>query len=316
MAALVIVGSVAACGLYSSHDDETDLPPRADDDAGPDVTAPPPRPPPSEAGPDARPTTCDPAAKFTTVAPVDEVDSPGAEDQVHLATDELTMYVTRSGSVAVFTRTAIGAQWTGGAALVGASGDHGGARVTDDLLRLYYDVWLGGGINSNRVILASRSTTTSDFNGGGLDLGGIDGQGDHTPFYLPDEKTLWFSSTRDGGEHLFIARKGTNGAWNVGAAPIARTTGEQRVVVSADQHLVYFSRLGANGHWTIERGVAGVDGAFDASADMATTPVAELASDGDTYPAWLSPDLCRLYFTSSRASGKGGPDVYLASRSP
>lgn len=31
-------------------------------------------------------------------------------------------------------------------------------------------------------------------------------------------------------------------------------------------------------------------------------------------PRWLSPDRCRLYFTSDRANGAGGSDVYVASR--
>lgn len=42
--------------------------------------------------------------------------------------------------------------------------------------------------------------------------------------------------------------------------------------------------------------------------------VTELASTSPDGPGWLSPDGCRMYFSSARPGGAGGRDLYVASR--
>jgi hypothetical protein len=43
-------------------------------------------------------------------------------------------------------------------------------------------------------------------------------------------------------------------------------------------------------------------------------PIAELEPASDDAPTWLSPDGCTLWFTSTRAGGLGGRDVWSATR--
>jgi hypothetical protein len=44
------------------------------------------------------------------------------------------------------------------------------------------------------------------------------------------------------------------------------------------------------------------------------TAVSELNVADNTYPNWISPDRCSLYFTSKRPNGSGNQDLWVASR--
>jgi Tol biopolymer transport system component len=84
---------------------------------------------------------------------------------------------------------------------------------------------------------------------------------------------------------------------------------DQVPMLSADKLTVYLSsnRPGGKGGfdiWTAHRSTT-------ADGFPAPTPVSELNSSAADYVGWLSPDNCRIYFSSNVS---GTFDVYVASR--
>ena len=85
-------------------------------------------------------------------------------------------------------------------------------------------------------------------------------------------------------------------------------------VVSRDGLSLYFSSsrpapvgLGATNIWVATRTSRGVP--FNSPVI-----VANVNSPAEEYPGFISGDGCRLYMSSTRAGGRGGQDLYVASK--
>lgn len=321
--------AMAGCFLYGAEDDSEALPPRTDP---PDANTP-------DQGmftggdgavetgardPDAS-TLCSPRAAFTSVNPVSEVNTPDDETHAHLSTDELTLYLGRGSAVAVYTRDKKTDPWKGGAGMDVNGSNAQNVRVTDDTLRAYFDAYLGGGINATRLIAKSRPTTTTPWGGPetnrSFDLGTPNGNSQNDPFITADEKMLFFATDSLGPLVLAVTTR-VNDTWQ---APVVLNgtssgAGDRKPVVSFDQTALYFQsarppgKVGEGLIWVAHRVASseGVDFADVAPAQglQATVP------GSNSWPVWLSPDNCRLYFMSTRPGGKGKVDLWLGARSP
>lgn len=314
--------ALVACASLYGGEEETPAPARSDDaasedetpaapvDAGGDVAV-------DEAVTDAGP--CDAHAPFTSIAPIAEVNTPDNDDFAHLSTDEKTIYLGRGAAVAVYTRSAIGMPFTGGAGLDINAGNESRVRVTDDTLRTYFTAFLGGGTGANRVIRRSRSTTTDPFGSTiAYDFGADAGQSEGDVFVSPDEKRMYFVDNRDGPFVIYAATKNPAGLNYPDYAPVPLgtpdTKEDRNPVVTPDETVIYFSSNRTTPQKAIWVGyrAGGSDGGV-----AVTSQITELAAAGHaSYPVYLSEDRCRLYFVSDREGGKGLFDIWLASRAP
>jgi hypothetical protein len=320
---ITLAGAARALGCTSSDGDADDgalsLPQRdpLDGEAGDGSTGTPETSVPNDAAFDAGP--CSALAPFTTIAPLSSLSTPAEESVAHLRQDESLAFITRGASVAFYDRQSNGA-WDGGAGVEINAGNADNVRLTDDLLSGYYNAYLGGGINSQRIHAVSRGTTSTPFTGSGgrLELGAQNLEADFEPFVLPDQQTLYFVTSRandaGGNSQLWFAKRAGGSSWTPPqpVPGVSSVPGERRPVVSSDEKVIYFaSERVANAKQNVFVGVRA-----DKSAPFVVSEVTELSTASDEYPSWISPDLCRLYFVSDRAGGPGQRDVWLASRKP
>lgn len=148
-----------------------------------------------------------------------------------------------------------------------------------------------------------------------------------SPFLNPSATRLYFMSDRrgDAGNAIDLYEMSiddTGGVYdltNLGPGVNTELV-EINPVVSADDMTIYFARYGK------------LDAILDMFVSTRATPtaqfptarpVAELNGKFDETPAWLSPDRCRLYFTSNRPvpsapadAGPGDYHLWIASRTP
>jgi Tol biopolymer transport system component len=135
------------------------------------------------------------------------------------------------------------------------------------------------------------------------------------PFVTVDGQELWFVSTRAGGlGSLDIYRAVWNGSSFANVAAVTAlnsNTREYFPTLSADKLTVYLSsdRPGGKGVfdiWTSHRST---------TSDGFPAPmlVPELNSSASEYVGWLSPDNCRIYFSSDRSQTLS---IYVATRHP
>ncbi|CAN5330148.1 hypothetical protein BH09MYX1_BH09MYX1_32190 [soil metagenome] len=131
-----------------------------------------------------------------------------------------------------------------------------------------------------------------------------------------NSSTLYFSSARSGGvgsEDIY--RSVVNGS--VFSLPVVvagmSTAGyEAAPAVTPDELLAYVGSSIAFGDGGSAEAI--FVSARTTTADAWPKPilVTELAS-GSSIPGWISPDRCRLYFSSDRG---GTPDLFVAERTP
>ena len=127
-----------------------------------------------------------------------------------------------------------------------------------------------------------------------------------SPFLTGDGKELWFSATLDGGAPTTYLAPVLDGGFQA-ATPRSDIAGWV-ATLSDDKRTVYFS-AGTNSLTNAVR-VAHRQGVLDPFS--AASLVNEVNLAGET-PGWLSPDQCRLYFSTRRS---GGVDIYVAERTP
>lgn len=132
----------------------------------------------------------------------------------------------------------------------------------------------------------------------------------------PDGNTaLWFSRNRPGGAgsyDIWMSRR--EGARWTDSTPVTFNTPERDFdpAFSADGRYVYFSsnRPGGVGDDDLYRVAVSAQG-FGAVEHLG----AAVNSAGKEFAPMLSPDGARLLFSSDRAGGAGGQDLYVAKRS-
>jgi hypothetical protein len=328
--AVVCFGGLASCFLYGAEDDSEPLPPRTET---PDANMPESNTPITDDGgvdsganiADAN-TICNTRAAFTTVGPITEVNTPDDETHAHVTADELTLYLGRGSAIAVYTRDKKTDPWKGGVGMDVNGSNAQNVRVTDDTLRAYFDAYLGGGINSTRLITKSRPNTTTPWGGAAtnrsFDLGTPDGINQVDPFIVADEKLLFFATDPAATWELAVTRK-VNDTWQtpITLKGTSSPGGDRKPVVSADGSVIYFQSFRAPGTagqgliWAAHH-VATSPEVFEYEGAAQAEGLAPKTPGSNSWPVWLSTDNCRLYFMSTREGGKGKIDLWLASRAP
>jgi len=134
---------------------------------------------------------------------------------------------------------------------------------------------------------------------------------ENDPTVSADGLTLVFHSARAGTNDAWISnRADVNSEWGVPAlAPnIGSAAYEgQGFFHNATSELIFVSDRG--GTFDIFRAKREANGAFGAA-----TPVTELNTAQDDFLPWLTKDGLLIYFSSTRVGGKGGQDLFIATR--
>ncbi len=263
---------------------------------------------------------CDPRGTF---------DAPVAISNLHptnvprLTADELEIYFSQdpqeTQDIYMARRSSI-LQPFGNATPVNAvntTNEESDASVSSDGLILFFE--------SDRIpaegyhiYISTRTSRASDFGTPLLAAGANSAtatDSDIFPFVTSDGQELWFSSTRAGGLGLSDIYRATRSEFNftnvVAVRELNTSSADVLPVVSADKLTVYLSSrrqpgVGGADIWTAHRSTT-------SDGFPAPTLVPELNSIADDLVGWLSPDNCRLYF-SSNVSGR--LTIYIANRRP
>ena len=176
-----------------------------------------------------------------------------------------------------------------------------------------------------RIWSASRVNPVADFDKPKLQsLFDVEGP-EAAPYLHPSGRTLYFaSSSRPGKGQLDIWFAEINSAGVVtdvrNLESVNTTTDENAPVVTLDERFLYHNRLVdpatlENDIWVAKRSTV-ADG-FGKSVK-----VTELSTPYDEYPTWVSPDHCRIYFSSDRPTSasldaaKGPFHLWVSERVP
>jgi hypothetical protein len=268
--------------------------------------------------------SCDPAKPFGTPKPVDgPVNSSGYERSPTLTADELVIVFDRSvnlnaGTVLMAKRSSRTEPFSAPAELPelvqGLTGVQaiGGPSMTSDGLTIFYFGELAPGDDAD-IFSASRTVVTAPF-GDARKVARVGSTSVEVyPSVMHGGAELWFTSERLGGvtRHLFRSVRDPVGAYQEATlvSELKSSNNEAGVALSTDGLTVYFGSdrpggLGGSDVWIARR--ATLSAAFGAAE-----PMNELSSATDDYPAWLSPDGCRIYLTSDRG---GSMDILVAER--
>ena len=255
---------------------------------------------------------CDPAAPFATPVPIAELNDPTVDDgTLRLLPDELSGYFWsyRSGNSDIYlaTRPDLASPFTVSTVtgLDTLKNEVDPAVSADGMLLVYRHNSPG-----DELWTATR-VGPAQFANPAVDSQLTSGAGDVQPFWQVGGQALYFSSQRSGGGDLYRSTySGTFSAPALVSELSLATSEEGDPVIAPDGLTIYFRSNRPSGGplmfniWTASRTIA--SGAFGAP-----TLVANVNSDANEGPSWLSLDGCRLYLSSDRA---GTNDIYVATR--
>jgi Tol biopolymer transport system component len=274
--------------------------------------------------PDAN-SICDPTGTFGAPVPLTGLNTANVEATPRLMADELELYF--SGSLAgasgsnIYRAQRSTTSRPFGAPIALAQVDTAAGEfdpsVSSDGLMLFFGSDRVSG-ESRHLYVSTRTSRAGEFgapsevaNVNSATVTDIDGQ----PFVTADGQELWFNSNRAGGlgaEDIYRAVwNGSNFANVMAITALSTNASDWLPTLSADKLTVYLSsnRPGGKGSfdiWTAHRSTTN-DGF------PAPTPVTELNSTAEELVGWLSPDNCRLYFSSAVS---GTFEIYIATRHP
>lgn len=267
---------------------------------------------------------CDPTGMFDAPVPLTGFATAANEGVPRLTGDELELYFNGQFGTATnqdiyrAQRSSLGEPFGPPVAVapVNTTANEFNPSISSDGLILFFESPRDQG---SRLYAATRSSRLGEFdkpflvaNVNSATVSDTDAQ----PFVTADGQELWFVSNRVGSIGSFdIFRATGNGSSfaDPGAGTAVNSTASDFVpALSTDKLTIYFSSLrGPSGKtdydiWTAHRSTTR-DGFPE------PVPVGELNSIGNDFVGWLSPDNCRLYFTSNAA---GTHDLYVATRHP
>jgi hypothetical protein len=309
-----LLGVVAACSTLSGLTGGDDVPPPTavpdagndaapGDDAGADTVAP---PPPA--------TTCRWDAPFTAIHEVTDLDVSGKDTAAASFTpDELVVYfqtrVVFGGPFDLFratrpTRSAPFGEATPIDTLDSPAVEQNPAIAPDERAIVFGSDRADAGLIE--LFLATRATTADTF-GAPTALAGAVGIASptNTPFFTADRKELWFTQTLGTTQTTYVSPVLDAG---IGPASVRNDVSGWCPVLTSDK-LTLYTASGTSSS-TNEIRVAHRAGPLDAFGPPAI--VTELVAGGET-PSWISPDSCRLYFTTRRNTVA---QIYVAERFP
>lgn len=276
---------------------------------------------------------CDITKEFATPVPLNSVNTPVDDGAARLSEDEKTIYIdgphgktATSYDIAFAQRSALTDSFgplqsfpsTGNP--IDTDDDEYAPNVTDNGLTLVFERKTLATSDSN-LYKATRTSVTAPF----MMLDSI-----------PNLNTVAYEANpyvRDTSKEIWHSRQAGAGDTDIAVATLDPQTGyvvdpptgqlekvnssfyDASPVISQNGLALYFSSdrpgagfMGTN-IWLATRTVN--QGKFNT-----IVPVKNVSSDGNDYPGFISADGCRLYLASTRAGGKGGQDIYVATRPP
>jgi Tol biopolymer transport system component len=173
----------------------------------------------------------------------------------------------------------------------------------------YTSNWFAGGAQGEDIFMARREVLDASFSDA-HSLSVNSSASDYEPFLRADE--LFFASDRSGEVRIYHATFVDGVAGPPTNLLEVAPDHEGAPVASADGLTLYIRsrRDGGQGDqdiWVATR--ANLTAPFSVF-----TNVMELNSPAHDAPGWLSPDNCRLYFSSTRPGGPSNTNVYVAER--
>ena len=279
----------------------------------------------SEATSDGAVGACDLDKPFGAPTPVAGLSDPSIfEGDARLSPDELTVFFERptagdagvgGSDLWVATRASRTDPFGPSTLLPGLNTAEAEAHASpsDDLKTLFYSAVRAPA--KIHIYVATRQTTAASFTGSTL----VTGLGDpswaySTPFLDDARQELYFDRLAPtlNDEIYRVPLTGAGVGTPVAIAEInSLTANDLSPVVTRDGLRIFWASnradLGAKGDydiWTATR--TSPTGPFGAVSNVAELDTVKLES-----PSWVSPDGCRLYFSSNRS---GNQDVYVAER--
>jgi hypothetical protein len=267
---------------------------------------------------------CNLTAPFGTPVALASLNSAQNDVNLSLSPDGLVGYIAsdRTGAIGGYdiwmatrnsTADAFGAAVSVGG--VNGSSNDVDPRISRDGLRLFMRSDRDA-TNSNDILVATRTTTLANF-GTPAAVAGINSTAsEEEPFLMPDEKTIYFESSRPGGlggYDIYTATVGSGGTFGPPQAvgSLNSAAHDTSTVLTSDGLTIYFgsTRNAGKGYDIfVSRRSTLADGFGNPQL------VTELSGTADDWPSELSPDGCTLYFVSTRAAGTGAADLYFATR--
>jgi WD40-like Beta Propeller Repeat len=278
----------------------------------------------SDAGSDAKPPpACDLGKPFVAAILVPGVNTVAQDEaRARLTADERTIYFSRNvglSQIFVSHRASTTAPFGTATAVpeLASAFEDDGATVTGDGLTMFVASTRakpdGGSLD---LFVATRGTPTGMFDAPRLIPSVSSTADDVHPYVRADGTELWFSSDRTGTagvRDIYRAALAADGTVGPPARVVELATAleDSSPVISDDGLVLYFGseRAGGSGSrdiWIARR-------ASPTEAFGTPTNVAELNTDSDDIPTWLSADQCRLYLTSGRINGTPR-DIFFATR--
>jgi len=297
---------------------------------------PPGTPPPPSSGGDAATDAgpCDLTKDFTTVEALTTVNTADNELAAALTQDELQIVLASSHGSAnptaidsqdlwVATRTSRTTQSFGAPSKVLTVGINSPKLDIDPTLTVdgntvYWSQRDQDGSAQHFLRYATRTSPSDSFTGSSNVVFPADPNIAFPKSPSVVANALYFVGIKQGDVDYTVYRAALTSAGHVGAPDQQRLAGGQAigasaVVVTADELTMYASYHQPPGSGTDP------DDVFVYTRGSATAPWGPATSLALNTTAaedarWVSPDACRLYFTSDRASGAGGSDLWVASR--
>ena len=177
-------------------------------------------------------------------------------------------------------------------------------------------------VNAKEMMLVKSNATITNFNNGINTL-----YSEYVPLLTPDDSKLFFTSRRKGStgelldpyyeyfEDIYMSEK-TDNTWgkpvNLGS-PINTETHDACVTLSKDGQQMYIYRTDkelATGHIYVSQNIDNKWSApvlFDAHINSENSSESSIS---------ISPDQNTIYFSSTRAGGYGGKDIYRVTKMP
>ncbi|MFN0246864.1 MAG: TolB family protein [Kofleriaceae bacterium] len=271
---------------------------------------------------DADVRACDPAKPFGDVRLVAGLDTANDEGNPSLSADELTIYLfsnrqspgTADLDAYVATRATRDAAFgaLGAITAINTTADERGGSLSTDGLALFFHSSRTG---EHDLYVSTRPNLAAPF-GAPTSLGAGVNTADHdqTPSISADGQVLYFTRTpaAGGASSIYRASAGPTGFTNATAITELSASAASSVqpTLSADGLTIYFSSDRTGGAGSLDVWVATRPSLTAAFAQI--TNVTELNSDRFEFLDWISPDGCRVYFTSGRNGG--GWDTWQATR--
>jgi hypothetical protein len=266
------------------------------------------------------PASCDKTKPFGAPKKVPDLSQGGiADDVVRLYLGETRAVLSRDmgSSYDLYEATASGAGGFGSAGLITALSEIGSddsfASISENGLFTVFATRRFGGPGGWDIFASSRTSLTTPWAKPVPVPNANSWSQDWYPYLAPAGDRLYFSSDRNGVFAIYEAQISfaQSGITATNATEMKALNSEgtqvQHPVVSADGLRIYFSRgtLSTRDVWTASR--TKTSDAFSGAAK-----VAELSTNSDEYPTWISVDGCRIFLSGYYASTSR--DIFMAEK--